>query len=496
MLTATENGQTGPGPTGDLPGYIRDLTGYARVRCAAGADRFIEVFDPATNESIGSVPAATGEDVRCAVEKARTAFDHWKRLLPQERGILLRAWGDGMLARKEELAALLTAEQGKPLAESLGEIEYSAGYVHWYAEEARRVYGEQIPSHLKDCRMTVAQEPVGVVATITPWNFPSAMLVRKASAAMAAGCTVIAVPSSVTPFSALAAAEVAEQAGVPANVLTVLTGKTRFLVPELCRKTDVRAVSFTGSTEVGREIATLCAATIKRVSLELGGHAPFIVFPDADLEAAVAGAVAAKFVTTGQDCLAANRIYVHDEIHDAFCAKFVAAINDLKVGPGNAGVPVDLGPLVGKGAFNKVREHIGDATAKGARVLAGGNPHELGGLFHEPTVLGDVTPDMKISHEETFGPIAAILRFSDYAEVVRAANDTEYGLIAYAYTRDHARALRISDDLEFGMVAINTPKVTGAPVPFGGVKQSGLGREGSHHGIREYTQLKYVCAAY
>jgi succinate-semialdehyde dehydrogenase len=418
-----------------------------------------------------------------AIAAAVEALPAWRARLPRERSDLLMEWRRLMLANADDLATLMTAEQGKPHADARAEILYGAEFVRWFAEEASRAYGEAIPSHLKGCKLTVQHEPVGVVGLITPWNFPSAMLARKAAAALAAGCVAVAVPSMETPLSALALARLAEQAGLPSGVLSVLTGDAEALVGELCRHPDVRAISFTGSTRVGRLIAAQCAPTLKRLTLELGGHAPFIVFADADVGRAASAAVAAKFQTSGQDCLAANRIYVHADVHDAFLQAFVAEARTL-----------DVAPLTTRATFEKSAEHVADALAKGARLVLGGQAAGAGRVF-PPTILAGVTPDMRIVHEETFGPVAAVLPFADEAEVVRAANATEYGLVAYLFTRDLARAHRVSDALEYGMVAINTARLTGAPIPFGGVKQSGLGREGSRHGLEEFTELKYVCLA-
>lgn len=454
----------------------------------------IAVSNPSNGKRIGYVPELTENDVVAAVAAADKAFKSWRKLLPRERGIILTRWHNLIIENTEQLAALMTLEQGKPLNDARGEIAYAASFIIWYAEEGNRLYGDVIPSHLPDAKMFVQHQPVGVVAAITPWNFPAAMLTRKAAAAMAAGCTVLAVPSKVTPYSALALAKLAEQAGIPKGVFSVLTGHSRDLVAQLGVQPDVRAFSYTGSTMVGRKIMAQCADTVKRVSLELGGHAPFIVFSDADIDKAVADAVIAKFQTSGQDCLAANRIFVEQGLYDQFIEKFTRAVELLTVGDG-FDETVQIGPLTTKETLAKSQDHVADALANGACLHTGGGRHRLGGLYFEPTVLSDVSPEMKIFYEETFGPVAAIIPFVEEDTVVAQANDTEYGLVAYVYTENLSRALRVSDALEYGMVAINTPKITGAPIPFGGVKQSGTGREGSRLGILEYTEPQYVCMA-
>jgi aspartate-semialdehyde dehydrogenase len=456
------------------------------------ADSRIEVSNPATGAVIGSVPRLERTRVREAIAAARDALPAWRSLLPRQRGDLLMAWREAILAHCEGLAALMTLEQGKPLADARGEIEYGAEFIRWFAEEASRTYGETIPAHLPARKMFVQVEPLGVVALVTPWNFPSAMLTRKAAAALAAGCCVVATPANETPFSALALADLAQEVGFPAGIFSVVTGDPIDVVGELCEHPAVRGVSFTGSSRIGRLIAEQCAPTVKRVSLELGGQAPAIVFADADVDAAAAMAVAAKFQTTGQDCLAANRIFVQRPIYEAFIAAFAARTAELVTGDGfRAGT--DLGPLMNAASVRKAQAHIADALAKGATLIAGGGQHPAGPLFFTPTILGDASGDMLVFQEETFGPVAAIAPFDDEEDVVRAANATDYGLVAYVFTKDLARAHRVSDSLEFGMVAINTAKLTGAPIPFGGIKQSGIGREGSRHGIAEFTELKYVC---
>jgi aspartate-semialdehyde dehydrogenase len=403
-------------------------------------------------------------------------------------------WWELILQHRDALAGLMTMEQGKPLADAAAEIDYAASFVRWFAEEANRLYGEVIPSHLPNRKMIVQRESLGVVGLVTPWNFPSAMLTRKAAAALAAGCTAIAVPSSKTPFSALALAALAEEAGFPPGVFSVVTGKSSEIVGELCANPAVRGLSFTGSTEVGRLLMAQCAPTIKRLSLELGGHAPVLIFPDVDVELAATAAVAAKFQTSGQDCLAANRIFVHRAIYEPVAQAISQAAAKIKVGDGFQ-PGVEMGPLINAETLAKSEEHVADALAKGARLLTGGHRLPQGGLFYAPTVLADVTSAMKIMDEETFGPVAAIVPFDEEREVVQTANRTEYGLIAYLFTNDLSRAHRVSDALDYGMVAINTHKITGAPIPFGGVKQSGLGREGSRHGTDQYTELKYICVA-
>lgn len=464
----------------------------SRARRSANFGEAIEVRNPSDGALIGRVANEGTKGVSFAVERASQALAPWASLLPRERGAIMMRWHRLILENAEGLAALMTLEQGKPVQDAKGEIAYAASFIEWFAEEGSRLYGDTIPSHLPGTSMQVTQRPVGVVGAITPWNFPSAMLTRKAAAALAAGCPVVSIPSKVTPFSALALEMLALEAGTPDGVFQVVTGHARELVAELCSHTTVRAVSYTGSTEVGRDIMKQCAATVKRVSLELGGHAPFIVFADADFEAAVQGAIAAKFQTGGQDCLAANRIYVARCIYDRFVARFTEEAQKLVVGDG-FDERVDIGPLASAPTLKKSMEHVEDAVSKGARLMCGGDQPERGGLYFNPTVLADVTPDMKVTWEETFGPVAALIPFDDEEAVIAAANDTEYGLVAYAYTSNATRAQTLPARLEYGMVAVNTAKLTGAPVPFGGVKQSGNGREGSRLGILEYTEPQYVC---
>jgi aspartate-semialdehyde dehydrogenase len=458
------------------------------VAASGGAE--IEVFDPADGAVIGRVPSLGLMETKQTIDAAQKAQVNWRTLLPQQRADLLQNWHDLMLQYREDLALLMTAEQGKPLEDARGEIDYAASFVRWFAEEGRRLNGTTIASHLPNRKLSVQQEPLGVVATVTPWNFPSAMITRKAAAAMAAGCTVINVPSLETPFSALALAELAQQAGIPDGVFSVLTGSPELLVGELCRDRRVRGLSFTGSTEVGRLLMAQCAPGIKRLCLELGGHAPFIVFDDVDLDKAVEAAIGAKFQTSGQDCLAANRIYIQESIYEAFVLRFANRAALLKTGSG-FNPDTNLGPLMSRRAVAKCNEHVQDAVQRGARLLCGGD--QARGLFYPPAVLADVTAKMKIAQEETFGPVAALLPFRNETEVIDAANDSEYGLMAYVFTRDIARAWRVADKLEYGMVGVNSIKVTGPPIPFGGIKQSGLGREGGTAGIEEFTELKYVC---
>lgn len=451
-----------------------------------------EVIDPGSGDLLAAVASLDADDARDAIEAAAAAFPRWRARLPQERGRHLRAWAELMRANRGDLALLMTLEQGKPLAEARGEIDYAASFLDWYAEEARRPNIESVTSHLPGAEMVVRREPVGVAALVTPWNFPSAMLTRKAAAAIAAGCTVVVHPSMETPLSALALAELAERAGLPPGVFNVVTGPAPEVVGTFCESPTVRALSFTGSTEIGRLLAAQCAPTMKHLVMELGGHAPFIVFADADVEKAAADAVTAKFVTSGQDCLAANRIYVERAVYDRFVEAFVARARALTVGHGLE-QEVDIGPLINDKAVSKCEAHVRDAVAKGARCLLGGKPHPRGSLFYAPTVLADVPADSLIMREETFGPVAAIAPFDTEEEVTALANATEYGLVAYLQTADYRRIHRVGAALEFGMVAVNRVKITGAPVPFGGVKQSGLGREGARLGMEAFTEVKYLC---
>jgi len=457
---------------------------------ASGATR--AVVNPATGATLGTAPRMGAAETRSAIEAAAAAWPAWRVKTAKERSGILRAWFALMMANVDDLALILTSEQGKPLAESKGEVTIGAAYVEWFAEEAKRVYGDVIPTIGNDRRLVVVKEPVGVCAAITPWNFPSSMITRKVAPALAAGCTVVIKPAEATPYSALALAELAHRAGFPPGVLNVITGDARAIGGEMCANALVRKLSFTGSTEVGRLLMQQVAPTIKKISLELGGNAPFIVFDDADLDAAAEGAIVSKYRNAGQTCVCTNRFFVHDSVYEAFAAKLSARVAALKVGPGTE-AGVTQGPLIDVAALAKVEEHIADATARGATVVTGGKRHALGGTFFEPTVLTGVTAAMKIFREETFGPVAPLMRFSTDAEVIELANRTEYGLASYFYSRDIGRIWRVAEALEYGMVGVNTGLITTEVAPFGGVKQSGLGREGSKYGIEEFVEVKYVC---
>lgn len=452
----------------------------------------LPVTNPATGEKLGTVPAINVAGTEAAVAAAHAAFPAWAAKTGKERALVLRRWHDLMMANSEDLAVLMTAEQGKPLAESRGEIAYAASFVEWFGEEAKRLYGDVIPGHQADKRILVLRQPVGVVAAITPWNFPAAMITRKVAPALAAGCTVVCKPATQTPYSALALAELGQRAGLPAGAFNVITGPAREIGGVLTGDARVRKLSFTGSTEIGKLLMAQCSRTMKKVSLELGGNAPFIVFDDADLDAAVVGAIASKYRNTGQTCVCANRLLVQAGVYDAFAAKLIATVKKLRVGDGLAG-ETDQGPLIDAAALAKVEEHVADALAKGAKIATGGRRHALGGTFYEPTVLTGVTPAMMLAREETFGPVAPLFRFETEAQAIAMANDTEFGLAAYLYTRDLARSWRVSEALEYGIVGLNTGLISTEVAPFGGVKESGTGREGSKYGILEYTELKYVC---
>ncbi|WP_192982908.1 NADP-dependent succinate-semialdehyde dehydrogenase [Pseudomonas sp. EggHat1] len=463
--------------------------------CDASNGDVTEIFNPANGELLGVVPNIGGAQTRQAIEAAQAAQPAWRALTAKERAARLRKWYELMLANQEDLARIMTAEQGKPLTEARGEVLYAASFIEWFAEEAKRVYGDTIPGHQPDKRLIVTKEPIGVAAAITPWNFPAAMITRKAGPALAAGCAMVLKPAPQTPFSALALAVLAERAGIPAGLFSVLPAdaeRSREVGAELCANPIVRKLSFTGSTGVGIKLMEQCAPTLKKLSLELGGNAPFIVFEDADLDAAVEGALVAKYRNAGQTCVCANRLYVHEAVYDAFADKLAAAVAKLRVGPGDE-ADVVIGPLIDGNAVAKVQAHLADALEKGAKVLQGGKPHALGGHFFEPTVITGVTADMRVAREETFGPLAPLFRFSDEAEVVRQANDTEFGLAGYFYTRDLGRTFRVAEALEYGMVGINTGLISNEVAPFGGMKASGLGREGSKYGLDEYLEIKYLC---
>ena len=458
----------------------------------ATSGRTSEIRNPASGALLGTVPQLDAAATRRAIDAAAAAFPAWAARTAGARAAILRRWFELMMANQKDLATLMTAEQGKPLAEAMGEIAYAAAFVEWFAEEARRVYGEIIPGHQVDKRILVLRQPVGVVAAITPWNFPAAMITRKAAPALAAGCTFVVKPAGQTPLSALAMAELAARAGVPAGVFNVITGSAREIGAELTSNIKVRKLTFTGSTEVGRVLMAQSAPTLKKLSMELGGNAPFIVFEDADLDAAVLGAIACKYRNTGQTCVCANRLLVQDAVYDEFAARLRKAVSAFRIGDGLQGV-TDIGPLIDKNALAKVQEHVADARLKGGTVTLGGKPHALGGTFFEPTIITGATSNMLMAREETFGPVAPLFRFKSEAEAVQMANDTEFGLASYLYTRDLARAFRVSEALEYGIVGLNTGIISTEVAPFGGVKQSGFGREGSHHGILDYTELKYLC---
>ena len=474
------------------PRLLRQLCFVDGSWVAADGGGTLPVQNPASGAALGVIPAMGAAETRRAIDAAARALPPWAARTAKDRSVILRRWFDLMLANQDDLAVLMTAEQGKPLAESKGEIAYAASFIEWFAEEGKRLYGDIIPGHQPDKRILVLRQPVGVVAAITPWNFPSAMITRKAGPALAAGCTMVCKPATQTPYSALALAELAERAGIPKGVFNVVTGSSAAIGGEMTGNPKVRKLTFTGSTDVGKKLMAQCAGTIKKLSLELGGNAPFIVFDDADLDAAVQGAIASKFRNTGQTCVCANRLLVQDGVYDAFSAKLAEAVGRLRVGDGLKGV-TEQGPLIDAKAVAKVEEHIADAVRQGAAVLAGGRRHALGGTFFEPTILTGVTPRMLVAREETFGPVAPLFRFDTEAEAIAMANDTEFGLAAYLYTRDLARSWRVSEAIEYGIVGLNTGIISTEVAPFGGVKESGTGREGSKYGILDYTELKYIC---
>ncbi|WP_167386295.1 NADP-dependent succinate-semialdehyde dehydrogenase [Herbaspirillum aquaticum] len=474
------------------PSLLRQQAYLNGQWCDADQGGKHEVHNPANGSLLGSVPMMGAAETRRAIEAANAAWPAWKKKTAKERSVILRRWYELMMANADDLALIMTAEQGKPLAEAKGEIGYAASFIEWFAEEGKRTYGDTIPSPSPSNRIVVIKEAIGVCAAITPWNFPAAMITRKAGPALAAGCPMVLKPAEATPFSALALAVLAERAGIPAGVFSVVTGSAKDIGGEMTSNPIVRKISFTGSTGVGKLLMEQSASSIKKLSLELGGNAPFIVFDDADLDAAVEGAIASKYRNAGQTCVCANRIYVQDGVYDAFAAKLVEAVKKLKVGDGMEN-GVTQGPLINEQAVKKVEQHIADAVGKGARVLLGGKRHALGHSFFEPTVLADVTPAMQVAREETFGPMAPLFRFKTDDEAVALANDTEFGLASYFYSRDIGRIWRVAEGLESGMVGINTGLISNEVAPFGGVKQSGLGREGSHFGIDDYLVVKYLC---
>jgi len=460
--------------------------------CNADSGKTIAIANPGTHEVIGHVPVMGNAETLAAIDAANAALPAWRALTAKERGQKLRRWFELMLQHSDDLALLMTTEQGKPLAEAKGEVAYAASFIEWFAEEAKRVYGDTIPGHQADKRITVIKQPVGVTAAITPWNFPAAMITRKAAPALAAGCTMVVKPAPQTPFTALALAELAERAGIPAGVFSVVTGDSIAIGKAMCDSPIVRKLSFTGSTPVGIKLMEQCAPTLKKLSLELGGNAPFIVFNDADIDAAVEGAMIAKYRNAGQTCVCANRIYVQSGVYDEFAQRLAVAVAKLKVGLGTE-TGVTTGPLINADAVAKVQLHLDDAVAKGAQILAGGKPHDLGGYFFEPTILTGVTRQMLVATEETFGPLAPLFKFDDVDDVIKQANDTEFGLAAYFYGRDISLVYKVAEALEYGMVGVNTGLISTEVAPFGGIKSSGLGREGSKFGIEEYLEMKYIC---
>lgn len=462
--------------------------------CWTPADRgdTITVTNPATGLELGTVPKMGADETRRAISAAAAALRGWRSRTAKDRSGILKRWFELMMANQNDLAIIMTAEQGKPLAESKGEIAYAASFIEWFAEEGKRLYGDTIPGHTTDKRIVVIKEPIGVCAAITPWNFPAAMITRKAGPALAVGCTMVVKPASATPLSALALAELGERAGIPAGVFSVITGSASAIGDEMTANPLVRKLTFTGSTDIGKQLMAQCAGTVKKVSLELGGNAPFIVFDDADLDAAVEGAIASKYRNTGQTCVCTNRILVQSGVYDRFVGKLSEAVAKMKVGNGLAG-DVQQGPLINMAAVEKMEEHIADAAAKGAAIILGGKRHSLGGTFFEPTIMTGVTPDMLVAREETFGPLAPVFRFDSDEEAVRMANDTEFGLAAYFYSRDISRVWKTAEALEYGMVGINTGLISTEVAPFGGVKESGIGREGSKYGIEEFVEVKYLC---
>jgi len=473
------------------PGLFRQQCFLDGAWVDARSGETITVRNPADGSVLGTVPKMGAEETRMAIEAADAAWPAWRSKLAKERSAILRKWFDLIVANQEDLAVLMTSEQGKPITESRTEVMYGASFIEWFAEEAKRAYGDVIPQHQADKRIVVTKQPIGVCAAITPWNFPNAMITRKAGPAFAAGCPMVLKPASQTPFSALALAVLAERAGIPKGIFSVITGSAAAIGGEMCANPIVRKVTFTGSTEIGRVLMQQCAPTIKKLSLELGGNAPFLVFDDADLDAAAEGALASKYRNTGQTCVCANRILVQEGVYEAFAQKLKAKVDTLKVGNGLGG-DITQGPLIDMAGLEKVEEHVADAVAKGAKVLTGGKRHALGGTFYEPTILTDVTTDMKVTIEETFGPVAPLFKFKTEEEAIRLANATEFGLAAYFYSRDVGRCFRVGEAIESGMVGINAGIISNEIAPFGGVKQSGLGREGSKYGLDEFMEVKYM----
>ncbi len=473
------------------PTLLREAVPVGGQWIVAGENSFA-VYNPSDSSLVGNLPSLGAIETKTAIDAAAKAQVEWSARTAKERADILRLWFELVLENRDDLAAILTAEQGKPLAEAAGEITYGASFIEWFSEEARRIYGDVIPSPQRDQRIIVLKQPIGVVAAITPWNFPNAMITRKAAPALAAGCSFVLKPAPQTPFSAIALAVLAERAGLPLALFSILVGDPSAIGGEMTANPIVRKLTFTGSTQVGAILMAQCATSVKKLALELGGNAPFIVFDDADVDAAIDGAINAKFRNNGQTCVCANRIYVHDAIYDTFAKRLAKKINTLKVGDGQS-EDITFGPLIDMAAVDKVQKHIDDAVSKGARIIHGGRRHDLGGTFYEPTVLIDVTREMAVATEETFGPVAALFRFSDEADVIAQANDTEFGLASYFYAKDMARVWRVAEALEYGMVGVNTGQISAAEAPFGGVKSSGLGREGSKYGLDEFTEIKYLC---
>ena len=457
---------------------------------AADSSETIDVTNPATGDVLGTIPKMGADETRRAIEAANAAYPAWRAKTAKERATILRKWFDLMMENQEDLARMMTAEQGKPFKESMGEIVYAASFIEWFAEEGKRVYGDTIPQHAPGKRIVVTKEPIGVCAAITPWNFPAAMITRKCGPALAAGCTMVVKPATATPYSALALAELAERAGVPAGVFSVVTGSSGAIGGEMTSNPIIRKLTFTGSTEIGKLLMEQCAGTVKKTSMELGGNAPFIVFNDADINEAVLGAMASKFRNTGQTCVCANRLLVQEGVYEEFSKKLAAAVEEMRVGDGLKG-ETEQGPMIDMAAVEKVEEHIEDAVAKGAKVISGGSRHDLGGTFFQPTVLAEVNTDMKVTKEETFGPVAPLYRFETEEQALQMANDTEFGLAAYFYSRDIGRVWRVMEALEYGIVGVNEGIISTEVAPFGGMKESGTGREGSKYGIEDYLEIKY-----